>query len=487
MSSRAAEMAGRAARATCWAGLEIAVRHGVQFVVVLFLARLLAPADFGLVAMMLVFTSLAGLLVDSGLAAALIQRGASSDDEETTAFVFAVAASAVMVAVLWFGAPAIAEFYRQPQLEDLMRVALLVVPFGAMATVPDALLARRLDFRTRARAETASSVVAGGLAVMLAWRGYGVWSLAWMPPVTAALRAAQLWRYSGWRPRGRFRVEAFRGLFSFGGYLLASNLLDVLSLRLQPLLLGRFFDARVLGYYTLAQNTEQAPTSFVATLLNRVGLPVLSGIADDVDRLREAMRRALRLAMFVFVPVMVGIALAAEPLVALFYGPTWAPVAPILAVLALGSALWPMHVLNLSAINALGHAHLFLRLTLIKKGIAIGLVFAAAPLGAVALAWALVAASLLAVFANTWYAWRLMRYGFAAQIRDQLPTATCCALAAGAAWLGLQWLPQKWWGLLAAGTIAGTAYLGAAGLVRHQALPELASMLRSLQAGARGQ
>jgi O-antigen/teichoic acid export membrane protein len=484
MNSEAAKLASRAARATWWGGMEIAARHGLQFVVMLVLARLLAPADFGLVAMLLVFTSLAGLLVDAGLPAALIQRGASDDDEETTVFVFGVAASAGLAVALWLGAPAIAAFYRQPALVDLMHVALAVVPFTAIAIVPDALFARQLDFRARARAESVGSLVGGSLAIVLAWRGYGVWSLAWMAPTTAAVRSALLLRYSGWRPRGRFRGAAFRDLFSFSGYYLASNLLNVVFLRLQSLLIGRFFDSRVLGYYTLAQNSEQVPSTFVATLLNRVGLPVLSQVAADVNRLREALRRALRLAMFVFMPAMIGIALAAERLVTLLYGPGWEPVAPILALLTLGSLAWPMHVLNIAAINALGRADLFFRLTVVKKISSIALVVVAAPFGPIVLAWALLAANVLSMFANAWYPRRLINYGLLMQVRDQLGTAGCCAVAAGGGWATLHWLPQQPWGLLAAAIVGGALYLGAARLMRHEALPELATLLRSALASA---
>lgn len=471
-------LADRAARASWWGALEIASRHAVQLGVTLVLARLLAPADFGLVAMLLVFTSLGALLVDSGLGAALVQRGASSDDEETSVFMFSVAMGVGVAGLLWLAAPAVAAFYRQPRLVELMAVAVLVVPVAALAVVPDALLSRSLDFRTRARAEAVSSATAGAVAITLAWRGHGVWSLAWMPPVTAAMRALLLWAATGWRPRGRFDRVAFGRLFGFGGYMLAANLLDVVSLRLQSLLLGRLFDARVLGYFTLAQNTEQAPASFIGTLLNRVGLPVLSSVAGDRDRLREALRRALRLSMFVFLPVMVGIALAAPPLVSLLYGPGWNAVAPILAVLALGSSLWPLHVLNLAAINALGRADLFLRLTVVKKAIAIPLVLIAAPHGPVAIAWALLAAGIVGVVANTWFAHRMVGYGLLAQMRDQGATVAGTAFAAATGWFSLDALPVGGPWLIVAGLASAATYLLVAIVLRNPALDEVRMLSR---------
>jgi O-antigen/teichoic acid export membrane protein len=211
---------------------------------------------------------------------------------------------------------------------------------------------------------------------------------------------------------------------------------------------------------------------------------VLSQVAADVNRLREAQRRALRLAMFVFMPAMIGIALAAERLVTLLYGPGWEPVAPILALLTLGSLAWPMHVLNIAAINALGRADLFFRLTVVKKISSIALVVVAAPFGPIVLAWALLAANVLSMFANAWYPRRLINYGLLMQVRDQLGTAGCCAVAAGGGWATLHWLPQQPWGLLAAAIVGGALYLGAARLMRHEALPELATLLRSALASA---
>lgn len=473
----------RAAHATWWSALEIAARYGVQFLVMIFLARLLTPADFGLIAMLLVFTTVAAQLVDSGFGTALVQKGNTSDDDESTVFLSGVVVSVIVGGVLWFAAPSIADFYAQPMLVTLTRLLLFVLPLSALAAVPDALLTQRLDFRSRANAEIFASLFSGVIAVVLAWRGFGVWSLAWQSIVAIGVRAALLWVFSGWRPRGRFQMSCFRQLFAFGSYMLMANLLNTISIRLQSLLIGRLFDSRALGYYTLAQNTQQAPTQFMSGVLNRVGLPVFSTVADQPAKLVGALRLSLRVAFFVFVPCMVGMAVVAKPLIAVLYGVRWAPAAPLLSILAVSAAFWPLHVLNLAAIGAQGRSDLVFHLELVKRVISIGLILACSPRGPLAIAWAVLASSLIAVAINTWYTHELLGYGALAQLRDQTHTLLLSALAALAGWLVLHWLPPGTQAMFAAIAAAVIIYVGGAALSRHRALSDLLELGRTLRMG----
>jgi teichuronic acid exporter len=474
-------LARRAAHATWWSALEIAARYGVQFAVMVFLARLLTPADFGLIAMLLVFTTVAALLVDAGFGTALVQKQQTSDDDETTVFLTGLGISAVVAAALWIAAPAIAAFYSQPLLARLTHLLLFVLPLSALAAVPDALLTQRLDFRSRANAEIFASLCSGAVAVTLALRGFGVWSLAWQSVVSIGVRAALLWLYSGWRPRGSFNTASFRALFAFGSYMLMSNLLNMLSIRLQSLMIGRLFDSRILGYYTLAQNTQQAPAQFMSGVLNRVGLPVFSTVADQRDKLVAALRRSLRVAVFVFVPCMVGIAVVARSLIAVLYGARWEPAAPLLSVLAISAMFWPLHVLNLAAIGAQGRSDLIFRLELIKRVVSIGLIVACSPYGAMAVAWAVLASGVFAVIVNTWYSHKLLGYGILAQLHDQSATLILSAAAAGAAWLSSHWLTHAPAALAVAIAAAALTYFGGAALGKVSAWRELLDLLRSLR------
>lgn len=478
--SKAANLSQRAVSATWWSTLEIASRYSVQIIVTIVLARLLQPADFGLIAMLLVFTSIGAVLVDSGFGTALIQHQRPSADDETTVFIFAVVTSVVVAAVLWSAAPVIARFYNQPELIPLTRIVLWVLPFGALAAVPDALLTKRLNFAARARAEIVASSISGIVAIVLAWRGFGVWSMGWQIVVAMGLRAALLWRYACWKPGGQFTRASFRSLFTFSSFMLLAQLLDTASIRLQTMLLGRLFDATTLGYYTLAQNAQQAPASFMGTVLNRVGLPVFSEVANQPSKLRGALRLSLRTSLFLFLPCMVGLALAAKPLIAFVYGARWQAAAPILTLLALATAMWPLHVLNLAALTARGRSDLFFRLEVVKKLIAITLIVISSPFGPMAVATAVLISSVFGVIINTWYSKRMFDYGILAQLADQKLTFTLCVTAALAGWAILHWTHPGTAPTLAAIGAAVIIYLSGAILFRSTALAELINIGRSL-------
>ncbi len=474
----------RATHAAWWSAIEIGARYGVQFVVTMVLARLLTPADFGLMAMVLVFTTFAALLVEGGLGSALVQKQATSADDEASVFLANLGMGALLALLLWWLAPAIAGFYAQPSLLPLLRLLSWLLPLGALATVPNALLSQRLDFRKRAGAELAASIGAGVLALWLAWRGAGVWSLAWQAIAAALLRAVALWGLSGWRPRGRFDGASFSRLFRFGGPLLLANVLSVAALRLQSLLIGRRFDARALGYYAMAQDTQQAPAQFMSGLLNRVGLPMFATVAQQPAKLAGALRLALRLSMFVYAPCMAGIAVAAQPIVRLLYGPQWEAVAPLLSVLALAGMFWPLHVLNLAALGALGRADLVLRLEVVKGLVGIPLVLLAAPRGPMAVAWAVFASSLASAWINTRHSHRLLHCGLRAQARDLLPGLLLTLAAAGAAWLASGWSRHALLDLGLAIAAAVATYVAGAVLLRLQAWRDLLDFVQALRAGA---
>ena len=471
----------RAASAAWWSTLEILARYGVQFAVMVVLARLLTPGDFGLIAMLLVFTAIGTLLVDSGFSSALVQRQHTTDDDETTVFIFTVSVGMLTGIILALAAPAIANFFHEPKLVDLTRVMALVLPLGAFASVPDALLTMRLDFKARARAEVIASLCSGTVAIALATRGFGVWSLAWQGVISMGVRGILLWLYSGWRPRGRYRGASFRSLFGFGGYMLLTGLLNAAAVRLQSLLIGKLFDARTLGFYTLAQNTQQAPASLIDGILKRVGLPVFSTIAQDRAKLRSAFRTSLRMAMFLFVPCMVGIAVVAKPLIELIYGARWTPAAPILTILALSAALWPLHILNLAVIGAQGRSNLLLRVEVIKQLISIALIAMAAPWGPLAIAWAVLVSGLFGVIINAYYSNKLLGYGAIAQLRDQSATFALSLVAAIVGWLILHWTAPGPMTMLGSIAAALAVYGVLAVVTRNIALNGLLAMVRTLR------
>lgn len=473
----------RAVHASFWSALEIVSRYGVQFFVTIALARILSPADFGLMAMLLVFTALATLLAEGGLGSALVQKQNTNADDETSVFLVNLGFSLLLSGALMLMAQSIASFYMQPSLVPLLHTLVWALPLTAVVAVPNAILAKRLDFRSRAKAECVASILSGALALWLAVRGHGVWSLVWQAVVGAGIRAVLLWVLSGWRPRGRFDRLAFTELFRFGGPLLLANVMSLASTRLQSLLIGRLFDAKSLGFYVLAQDTQQAPAQFMTSLLNRVGLPMFSTVAEQPVKLVGAIRLSLRLSMFVFAPCMIGLAIVAESLVTVLYGPTWAPSAPLLSVLALAALFWPLHVLNLAAISARGRSDLVLRLEIIKALVSIPLILMAAPHGMLAVALAVLVSNFAFVGINTWYSHALFGCGFRTQLRDVIPVVLLSVAAAGGAWLTLDQAVRYsiGAGLFAAVVMAVVIYIGGAFAFKMQAWNDVVIFVQALR------
>ena len=469
----------KAHRATLWSTAEVGARSFTQFIALVFLARILDPADFGLIALVLIFTALGTLLVDGGFGMALVQKKEVTADDETTVFCFVMAVALLAVPVFWAVAPAITRFFGHDQLEKLISVAILVLPIVAFSIVPNALLTRNLRFQERARAELYASLGGSLLAILLAIRGAGIWALVFQLLAIAALRSILLWHYVGWKSRGIFTLSALRKMFRFGGFLLAANLLDVVSVRLQALLIGKLFDSRSLGFYTIAQNTQDGPTTFLGAVLNRVGLPIFSRIADDRVRLRNALRISLQTSMFVFLPIMTALAVVADPLIIVLYGKQWADAAPILAVLAASAVLWPMHVLNLSAINAMGRSDLFFRLSIIKKTILIVLLLIFIRWGPIGVAWALLVNSTLAVIINSYFSKHFLDYGLIRQIHDQLKTIILTMASSVTAYLLLRYGAELPLAIRLATAVltAVLIYAGGAFIISHPALARLRDLI----------
>lgn len=469
---------GTIRHATRWSGVEIGTRYFLQFGVTVVLAHLIDPAAYGIVAMVLVFTALGNVFVDSGTGLALIQRQRTSEDEETSAFVINLAISLVACAALVLGAPFIADFYGRPEVARLCVVLAVIFPLNALAVVPDALLTQQLRFQSRSRVEVVSSLISGVIAIALALLDFGPWALVFQAIVSIGCRAAMLYIVSGWRPRGRYSSDAARSILGFGGYMLLAGLVDTAYNRLQAVLIGRLFSAKDLGFYSLAQNTQQAPTSFAAALLNRLGLPLLSSVNDDMNEMRRLLRIALRMSLFAFAPMMVILAIYATPIVTLVYGERWLPSGPLLAILTLAAIPWPAHVLSLVVLNALGQPRLVFRVEVMKKAVAVALLVASATWGLQAMAWSTVLTSLVSYLLNAYVVGKRIGYDALTQLRDLFPTALATTGAATIAWACVICLPASLWSLCVGAALAGVTHLAIGWALGHPAVDGFLQLLR---------
>jgi O-antigen/teichoic acid export membrane protein len=453
----------KAISATLWSGADIFLRQGLQFAVTVALARLLSPEEFGTIALLYLFTGIASAFVDSGFSAALIQRQDVTHTDESTVFWFNLAVGALVALGLWTAAPAIALLFSLPILVPLTAVMALNVFLSALGAIHSTLLTKRLDFRTQMKVGVIALVISGIVAIVMAWRGFGVWALAAQTLVATSMTTILLWLFNRWRPALIFSPVSARRLFGFGSYLLASGLLDIIYSRVYTLLIGKFYGVRELGFYNRADSTKQLPTGVLTGILARVAFPIFSSTAHDKAQLRRGVQLALRGMMLINVPMMLGMAALAQPLVLTLFGARWLQAVPLLQVLCLGAVFWPLHVINLNVLMAQGHSHLFFRLEVVKKLLGIALLAVGTFYGVMGIAWSQAIFGALAFAINAHYTKRFLDYGIVAQAHDCLPlTAISLLMALGVGWLDarLQMAPPVKLAALTAVGVALFIFLG---------------------------
>lgn len=401
-----------------WSGVERFSVQGVQFLVLLIIARILEPKDFGLVGMLTIFLAVAQTLIDSGFSQALIRKLDRTEIDNSTVFYFNFVVSTFLYLLLFAIAPWVAIFYEEPQLTDLMRVLCLVVIINSLAVVQRAIYSATLNFKTQAKAAFISALVSGIVGVVLAYQGYGVWTLVWQQLLNASLNTSLLWLYSSWYPKWFFSWKSFKGLFAFGSKLLASGLLDTIFTNIYSLVIGKVFSAASLGFYAQADRFTKLPSSNITGIIQKVTYPVLCTLQNDDNKLREDYRKLLRLSAFVIFPLMCLLAGISYPLVQLILGEKWRFAATLIIPLCFNMMWWPIHAINLNLLQVKGRSDLFLRLEVIKKIIGIVVLVCSVPFGLLLMCYTGIATSIICLGINTYYTGKLIQFGFIKQMKD---------------------------------------------------------------------
>jgi O-antigen/teichoic acid export membrane protein len=408
--------------AVLWSGMDLLTRQGLGFVISIVLARLLGPEDFGTIALLSLFMGIAWVLVNVGFSSALIQKKDISHVDESTVFWFNMMVGILLAGGIAALAPWLARMYDRPVLFPLTMVMALNVVFSAACSVHAALLARALNFRTPMQIGLASTSVSGGIGLYMAWDGFGVWALVAQSLSSNLVSMLLFWTLASWRPGWVISGDSFRRLAGFGGYLLASRLLNIIFRKGYTLLLGKFFGLTALGYYTRAERIQALPTALVTGIAAKVALPLFASSNTDSVKRKEGARLAIRTMMLITVPLVFGLSALAYPVVRVLLGEQWMPVAPILQVLCLAGLLWPLDVINVNLLKAMGHARLFFRLEVAKLAAGVALLVVGSFYGVMGIAWAFVIQSVLGFALNGYYAGLHTGYGGLRQLADCLPT-----------------------------------------------------------------
>ncbi len=405
-----------------WSSIERFSTQGVQFLIMIIMARLLTPKDYGLIGMLAIFLAVAQSLIDSGFSQALIRKQDRTDVDNSTVFYFNIVVSSALYLILFIAAPFVADFYNQPELTSVMRVVCLGVILNSLAVVQRALLTVRIDFKTQAKASLSAAVISGCIGIVLAYCGFGVWSLVVQQLLNLSVNTLLLWIFSKWRPIAVFSWKSFHELFAFGSKMLASGLLDTLYRNIYPIVIGKLFSASSLGHYTRAQHFSEFPSSNVTGIIQRVTYPILCGIQDETERLEAVYRKFLKLSAFIIFPLMIGMSAVARPFIDIVLGTQWGFCGQLLQIICFAMMWYPIHAINLNLLQVKGRSDLFLRLEIIKKILGITVLCITAPFGLVVMCYGQIFNSIVALVINTYYTGKLINVGFIRQMKDLLPT-----------------------------------------------------------------
>ena len=355
--------------------------------------------------------------IDSGFGQALIQKQKTTAVDESTVFYFNIVVSAILCLLLCLCAPWIAVFYNVPELTSILRVYSLGFVIGSFGLVQQALLVKQLRFDRRMWAVFSSIVVSGAVGVTVAYSGFGVWALVFQALTMKATYVAVLWLLCPWRPVMRFSADSCRSLGKFGINVWLSGMLNTLFDKGYLVIIGKLYSVTELGLY---QNAKQLVTVFsqaLSTVSNQVNFPLLSKIQDDPKKVREVFKRVLRLTMLAVSPAMVGLGMTAPILVPLVFGKKWLPCVPYVQILCVTGFLFPIHLLNLGLLKALGRSDLFFRLEVVKKVLVVVAIATTYRFGVMGLLYGQVVTSVLALAINSYYTKRLLNVGLLLQFR----------------------------------------------------------------------
>ena len=417
-----------------WKLLERFGVQGIQFILQIILARLLSPNHYGVLSIMIVFTSLANVFVQNGFNTALIQNKDTDDDDYSSVLWVSLAIAAVFYALIYFAAPMIATFYEMPDIVAPFRVLALMLFPGAFNSIQIAKVRRNMDFRKIFFSNIGAIVISGIVGVFIALYGGGIWALVAQNIINVVMVSIIMFFTVRWYPKLVCRKERVKVLFSFGWKILVASLIDAIYQDIRSLVVGKKYDAGTLGYYNRGRQFPQLIIGIVDGTVKTVMFPALSAKKDNRSEMKSLMRNSMVTSAYLVFPMMAGLAGIAAPLVELLLTDKWLPCVPYLQIYCFSLAFHPVHNCNLQAINATGRSDIFLKLEIIKKIIGISALIVAvfcfdSPI-AIAMTGAIT--TLISCFVNAFPNKKLINYSYFEQMKDILPSFIVSLVMLGA-------------------------------------------------------
>jgi len=412
-----------------WNFIDSLASQGIHFLLGIVIARFLAPSDYGAIGILAIFFALSRAFIDSGFGSALIRKKDPAEEDFCTAFYFNLTVSVVAYVILFFLAPWVAAFFNLPILQSVLRVQAITLIINSIMAVQVVMLNIRLDFKSLAKRNVYASIISGICGVVLAYFGYGVWALVIPQIVVSLFNLIFVCFVCRWIPKTGFNLTSFKDLWSFGSRLLASRLLHTLYSNLTTIVIGKFYTAKDLGFYSRGLQFASVPNDTINGVLNTVTYPIMAKIQDDESHLIQVYRKYIKitsLCIFIFSGIFCALA---KPIVLLTLTEKWSAAIIFLHIFAFSCAFDHLCTINLNLLKVKGRSDLFFRLEVVKKIIAITILFIAIPFGVLAICLSKLVYNQIAVFINMYYTGKLFHLGYIQQMKDIFPYFVCSACA----------------------------------------------------------
>lgn len=405
-----------------WSAIETGARYGISFLVGIVLARLLSPDEYGLIGILTIFINFFNVIVDGGFTNAIIRKQGAKDIDYCTVFYINFCVSFLLCIILFLCAPIIAQYFDREELVSLTRVMSLAVLINGLGIVQKAKLTKAIDFKSQTKISLTASFISGVVGIAMAAIGFGVWALVAQQLTQLSLNTILLWLSTKWLPKLQFSLESFRDLWSFGWKLLVSGILDSLSTEVTHAVVGKCYSPITLGKYTRAKQFSDIFSGSLTSIIQRVTYPVLSSIQDDAQRLKEAYRMVIKVTCLPTFILMMCLAAVSRPMILVLIGEQWEECAKYLQIICFSAMLFPLHALNLNAIQVMGRSDLTLKIKVLKTllqiiPIMLGIIF-----NIYCMLIASIFTSLVAYYLNAYYSKPLLNYGINEQVKDILPS-----------------------------------------------------------------
>lgn len=434
-------------KGTFWSAADAFLGQGVTFLIGIVLARMLSPAEYGLIGIVLIFTIILSGVVDSGFPNALIRKKNATDDDYNTMFITNMTMSIAMFLLLFLVAPLIAQFFGRQELIELCRVMGLILIIQALSITQTTILTKRIDFKTKTKASLISAVGSGILGIGMAYAGFGVWALVGQQLSKTFLYTVVLWILVRWCPKLSFNKESFHYMWGFGWKLTVSGLLNNIWNQLYQVVVGKFYNPATLGQYTRSKEYANIFSSNLTAIIQRVSYPALAEVQNDTERMVVAYRKIIKVSMFITAICMIPLGAIAEPLIYCLIGPQWSEAASYLPLICLSMVLYPLHALNLNMLQIQGRSDIFLWLEIIKKIIGtIPLLFGIF-VNIYWMLWMVILIGIVSFFLNSYYTGKKLNYSSWMQLRDVSSSFVISFVVALTVYF-IKYIPVSYWVVL---------------------------------------